>query len=142
MPRLYVTVSALALLGSPAAIASAAPIIVGTVPPPASSAATTPAATTAETKAAAPAAPATPAPEAKPVAAAPAAAPAPPAAGAPVAPDMKNFPNTMDFLAANRTFRAQVAMAWAKGQIDAPTFRSLMATYRSNVQAGKVASAK
>lgn len=55
---------------------------------------------------------------------------------------MKKYPSTSDFLAANRAFRAQVAMAWAKGQIDAPTFRSLMATYHANVQAGKVASAQ
>jgi len=64
------------------------------------------------------------------------------AAGAPVSPDMKNFPDTQAFLTANRTFRAQVAAAWAKDQIDAPTFRSLMATYRANVQAGRVASGK
>jgi hypothetical protein len=85
--------------------------------------------------AAAPTATSTPAP--KPVAAAPAAP-----AGAPVPPDLKNFPNTAAFLAANRTFRGQVATAWARGQIDAPTFRSLMATYHANVRAGKAAGGK
>lgn len=78
-------------------------------------------------------------PVAKPAAAASAAA-AP--AGAPVPPDLKKFPDSSAFLAANRTFRAQVAMAWARGQIDAPTFRSLMATYHANVRAGKLAGGK
>ena len=147
MPRFYATVTVLALLGGQAAYAG--PIIVGTVPPPASSPATTAAAATpapapapAPTPAVTPVPTPAPSPVAMPAAAAHVAA-APDAAaptGAPLAPDLKKFSDANAFLAANLTFRSKVAMAWARGQIDAATFRSLMATYRSNVRAGKVAA--
>ncbi|MGE3691295.1 MAG: hypothetical protein AB7F98_07935 [Novosphingobium sp.] len=47
-----------------------------------------------------------------------------------------------EFVAANRSFRNQVATAWARGEIDAPTFRTLMGVFRSNRQAAAIAGGK
>ena len=64
------------------------------------------------------------------------------AAAIPVSPDLKKYPDVNAFRAANRAYRGQIATAWARGQIDAPTFRRLIATYRANNQAAKMAGGK
>ena len=168
MSKFYVTVSVVALVGGSCAlayagtpasgpmIARAGPIIIGPTPTPTASPIVAPAPT--PSPAAKPSPVPAPTPTAKPSpaptptpSATPVAKPAPTStstatasvstsSGAlPVSPDLKKYPDTRAFLAANRAYRGQIATAWARGEIDAPTFRSLYATYRANIRAARVA---